>query len=366
MNVKPEDCPLSVIIPVHNAAAYLSACLESVLGQDVPGMEVWAVDDASTDGSAGILKRFAQEHRELHVLTFPENLGVSAARNAGMERAAGTYLAFCDADDTVPPGAYRNLLGTAKHGAYDVVLGAHEDCNDDGHILFRPLGTVDLALEQFLQNSAVWERIYRRVFLENHAIRFRAFLVGEDVVFNTLVYRMHPKVGNCKVSVYRYWTHNHGFGHSISNQPTAAYFRERLRCYSELILLLKDTDGDDAMRYVSSRQLPYLRWKFLQIFDGTEAEPAFAELKTFLGRLDWKLAPPDTFEKVFGLPWERFQLLTALQYRDLCADVEKSGLLPRDFILEEFRKGQIGLRYIGAYLSAWLRYKLSHHKESNP
>jgi glycosyltransferase involved in cell wall biosynthesis len=112
---------ISVIIPVYNAETKLGGCLKSVIGQTEKSLEIICVNDGSTDGSADILARFAQSDGRIKVIS-TENNGAWAARNAGIDRASGDYIAFCDADDTVPTDAYRRLADAADQG-FDVVVG---------------------------------------------------------------------------------------------------------------------------------------------------------------------------------------------------------------------------------------------------
>jgi GT2 family glycosyltransferase len=86
---------VSVILPVHNGAAYIGQALETVLGQSLAAHEVIVVDDGSTDDTLGVLAAFSDRIRVLVQC----QRGPSAARNRGLEVATGEYVAFLDADD---------------------------------------------------------------------------------------------------------------------------------------------------------------------------------------------------------------------------------------------------------------------------
>ena len=89
---------VSVIIPVYNVEKYLKECVESVLSQTYENLEVILVDDGSTDGSGKICDEFSV--KDSRVLAFHmKNQGVSSARNFGIKRAGGKYVAFVDSDD---------------------------------------------------------------------------------------------------------------------------------------------------------------------------------------------------------------------------------------------------------------------------
>lgn len=87
----------SVVIAAFNACSTIRAALQSCLSQTLPAFEIIVVDDASTDNTAQIVKDFSPL---VELISFAENKGVSAARNAGWEAASGDYIAFLDSDDT--------------------------------------------------------------------------------------------------------------------------------------------------------------------------------------------------------------------------------------------------------------------------
>lgn len=97
----PGCAPLvSVVVPVFNAARYVEEAIGSILRQGHAPVEIIAVDDGSTDESWDVVGRFGprvRRYRQAHA-------GQSAARNLGVERATGKYLAFLDADDVWPEG----------------------------------------------------------------------------------------------------------------------------------------------------------------------------------------------------------------------------------------------------------------------
>jgi glycosyltransferase involved in cell wall biosynthesis len=101
-----QDLPLvSVIIPVYNAAKYLAACIESVIEQSYPAIEIIVVDNGSKDLSEAVAKAFPA------ILWLEEKKkGASAARNTGIKAAKGRYIQFLDADDFLHPDKIKNQV----------------------------------------------------------------------------------------------------------------------------------------------------------------------------------------------------------------------------------------------------------------
>jgi glycosyltransferase involved in cell wall biosynthesis len=88
---------VSVIVPVYNAASYLNACIDSILGQDFQDFELVLIDDGSSDGSSAILKSYTDAR--VRVFENERNLGIVKTMNRGVELARGEYIARMDADD---------------------------------------------------------------------------------------------------------------------------------------------------------------------------------------------------------------------------------------------------------------------------
>ena len=101
---------VSVVIPTYNRAGSVGDAIESVIRQTHPAEEIIVVDDGSTDGTAGVLEHFGQRI----VVVSQANGGVSRARNAGIARATGDWLAFLDSDDVWLPHRLATLARDAS------------------------------------------------------------------------------------------------------------------------------------------------------------------------------------------------------------------------------------------------------------
>lgn len=121
---------VSVVVPVYNAARWLGEAIESILTQTYRDLELIVVDDGSTDGSGDVARSFGERVQ----LVTQANAGPSAARNAGVARARGELIAFCDSDDVQLPyriAAHVHLLDRAPRAA--LVAGDFSTL-EDGHV----------------------------------------------------------------------------------------------------------------------------------------------------------------------------------------------------------------------------------------
>ena len=95
-----EQPLISVIVPVYNVEKYLINCVDSITSQTYKNLEIFLVDDGSTDSSGQICNEFEKNDARIKVI-HKKNGGLSDARNAGLDRAKGQYYAFIDSDDYI-------------------------------------------------------------------------------------------------------------------------------------------------------------------------------------------------------------------------------------------------------------------------
>jgi hypothetical protein len=187
---------ITVIIPVYDCRAVLGETLDSVFGQSLPAgrIEVIAVDDGSTDGSAELLDELARVHDRLVVVHQPNSGGPGAPRNRGLERASGEFVFFLDADDRLGPEALERMAAMAERNGTDIVLGKYvgvggrrvpqvfERTIERTHVL-------DPDCDLFPRMSMAALQLFRRSLVERAGLRFtEGLLAHEDHLFTTGAY----------------------------------------------------------------------------------------------------------------------------------------------------------------------------------
>lgn len=117
---------VTIIIPTFNRAPLLAEAIDSALEQTYPNLDVLVVDDGSTDETPGLLRRYVEDPR-LQVVRLERNLGVTAAKNVGLDNAPpeAAYVGILDSDDTLLPSAIETLVRVfeAGEGRYSQVFG---------------------------------------------------------------------------------------------------------------------------------------------------------------------------------------------------------------------------------------------------
>lgn len=206
----------SVIIPVYDSENTINRCIESLLLQKRDDAEIIVIDDGSRDKSAEILAEYAEDNDNV-ILISQENSGVSAARNAGIEKASGTYITFVDSDDFVSEDYFSALDQMGAQADDDFLMfasntvGGKEADESDLYHQLESLESRNKKMELLLSSRKIMSPInkrFKRDIIQRNNIRFiKDLQTGEDFNFclgymlccNTVCVR-YKKIYNVDVS----------------------------------------------------------------------------------------------------------------------------------------------------------------------
>lgn len=182
---------ISIIVPVYNAQKYIKRCVESIVNQSYQKWELILIDDGSKDESSLICDELKQTDSRIHVV-HTVNQGASAARNRGLDEAAGDYITFVDADDWVEPNHLEVLVNQIDSDVdlcinsfiADLYYGSRpyqykEVKTQDNIESINAFFTILLQHSQFL-----WNKLFKSNIIKDNHIRFNTSIsLGEDNIF---------------------------------------------------------------------------------------------------------------------------------------------------------------------------------------
>lgn len=206
---------ISVIVPVFNSEETIENCIESILNQSFADFEILLINDGSTDQSGELCKQFAL--LDFRIKYFEKtNGGLADARNFGIERAEGEYFAFVDSDDFLDENAFEFMLEKAENTNCDIVLCGYFK---EGAKAFKNVNYKDTTLTKENLNlhlpelksknliDPVWNKLYRRGFLQKCGIEMPVGEIFEDTYFNLSLLKFNPVIEVCEASFYNYTSH---------------------------------------------------------------------------------------------------------------------------------------------------------------
>lgn len=207
-----NDILTTVIIPVYKVEKYLEKCVRSVMDQRERHLEIILVDDGSPDRCGEICDRLAREDERIRVI-HQTNQGLSAARNSGIEIAAGDCLCFLDSDDYWGPEFLQEMLSVRRETGAQLVVCPLRYENEDGTVLNNtqktPAGVFDS--EQMLtflctpgspQYVTAHNRLYEKSLWEK--LRFPVGRIHEDEYVAHEIYAACRKIAVTDRTVYHY------------------------------------------------------------------------------------------------------------------------------------------------------------------
>jgi glycosyltransferase involved in cell wall biosynthesis len=203
--VRNAEEDVAVVVIGYDDAAHVTDAVRSALDQGPAVREVVAVDDCSTDGSAGLLERLAASEPRLRVIRRRANSGgCGTPRNTGLDAVTASYVMFLDSDDVLPPGAVDALLAAAAGTNAEVVgglcvrrelPGGREVPWQAGLYAHHAVVPRPARRPRLVHDTLCVNKLYRTGFLRAHRIRFpEGRFPYEDVVFTARVLAAAPRI----------------------------------------------------------------------------------------------------------------------------------------------------------------------------
>lgn len=247
---------LSVILPIYNVGNFLSKCIESLLNQNFEDYEIILVNDGSTDNSLEV-SEFYQKKSDKITLINQANQGSGIARNTGLKIASGDYIFFCDPDDYITGEFFRKVAEVTEDDPDLVVFGYWDEYEKNSTMKKIPLTfEKEKKLDQkafrndfcelFKKNVmyTLWNKIYKKSFLDEFGLFFGNAPMGQDTRFNLEVYKKVRTVKIVPNSYYHYIQVRPGSSTGKYRDNRIKLKLEELEKIKELLNFFKITNND--------------------------------------------------------------------------------------------------------------------------
>lgn len=316
-----SDGKISVIIPVFRTQEYLEKCVKSVLSQTYKNLEIILVDDGSDDKSPEMCDSFMKADSRVTVI-HKENGGLSSARNAGLLKASGEFVAFVDSDDYLENGMYEKLISSiddadiAVCGYYSVdgnEVNEHISFPDDTEFTSKE-ALSELFMDDKIKNH-VWNKLFRRELFSS--IAFPEGRTFEDILTTYKLFEKSRKIIYTPFAGYYY----------VSRKGAISKKSDSETCLSRYLAHTERYD-DVKRRFPESRDV-LLRQVFIQARAYLFSKPDSIEMKSAVREFFASNEKPVFWSKHFSL-FEKAQVAAivnldvgALRFLDILRKAEK-------------------------------------------
>lgn len=259
---------ISIVVPIYNGEKYIKDCVKSILTQTYQDWELILVDNASEDSSLQKCRDFAGRDDRIQVLQQHRNMGVSAARNLGTEKARGEFVTFVDIDDWVEQDYLARLVSIQQKKNAEMVVCEYSRVYDSDRELLRNqrkengkltkqnsdsehatnLETADTKMhlriydtKEYLEkyflngNTHCWGVLFDRNLLQG--IYFpKGVSIGEDMLFLLDVAQNAKKVVVTDYKGYRYYINENG---AMKKSFTTSYM-DQITCWERALKMISE------------------------------------------------------------------------------------------------------------------------------
>ena len=206
---------ISVIVPIYNAEMFLDKCISSILKQTYTNLEVILVDDGSKDSSLLMCENYKKKDSRIKLI-HQDNMGLSAARNVGLDNMSGDYCVFVDADDEILETMIEELYNLLKEYDADISVCNYLNIYEgEDYVLKQPSTTkIDVyednskysqMFERYVVTVVQWNKLFKKYIFDD--LRFPVGRYHEDeFVIHHELYRANRVVYTNRI-LYLYYRH---------------------------------------------------------------------------------------------------------------------------------------------------------------
>lgn len=314
---------VSIVVPFHNVEKYISKCLTSLIYQSLEDIEIICINDASTDDSKNIVQYYVENDTRIILLNVDNVSGQSYARNLGINVASGEYIGFVDSDDWVELDMFEKMYNKAKSVDSDITMCQAQLYDDKeqtlytndyynlkslekyGDKVFTPEETKDEILNI---NVVLWNKIYKREFLQNISAKFQDGYIYEDLPFFFETYLKAQRINILWEASY-YYRQNRQFS-TMQNSDKKVY--DRIPMVERTYNVLKQAP------FFEEKKAEIISWIIDDIFhrytllEDKYYEDYFGKMKEFFQRIE--LTPEDEQELAKSYCYDEFKNILERSY----------------------------------------------------
>ena len=250
---------ISIIVPIYNVSEYIDRMMENLLYQEYANTEIILVDDGSTDDSLDKCNKYKNLDKRVKVI-HQNNSGVSVARNVGIKKSTGDFIAFVDSDDVISKSMlnvlYNNLVETESDISvcnYVVFKDSMPIFDNDNNItIYSKMDALKDIITDSKLSSFLWNKLFKRELFDN--IKFPEGKIFEDLYVMPKLIEKANRVCYTNMKLYGYYVRSNSYVNTYSPEKNNNFLAFSNECYEYLLKYpsLKENCEDYKLFYIYS------------------------------------------------------------------------------------------------------------------
>ncbi|MBQ3092741.1 MAG: glycosyltransferase [Clostridia bacterium] len=209
---------ISIIVPAYNSENTIETCIKSIINQNFKNFELIIVNDASRDNTEKICQEYALQDSRIKIINHDKNMGVSAARNTGLDVATGDFIGFVDADDHINPDMYEilhnNLIKTNSDISVCEISNSENNLFNSNKIkVFNSKICMKYLFSGKLLSLYTVNKLYKKELFNN--LRFPVGKIFEDTILTPQIFHQAKKVVYTPAKLYNYVSNPNSITHNV-------------------------------------------------------------------------------------------------------------------------------------------------------
>ena len=270
---KNESDLISIVVPVYNVEKYIKKCIDSIINQTYQNLEIILVDDGSPDKCGEICEEYSKKDNRIKVI-HKENGGVSDARNAGLEKATGEYIAFIDSDDYIDKNYISTLYNMCITNKAEIAQCSFKRVTDNQIANEKDVenkivnmsgieAIKNIFKENYIEYTVAWNKLYKKSLFDN--IKYPKGKLHEDEATTYKLFYEAKIVSVTNEKLYYYYIRQN----SITNTKFSLRRLDYIEELEEQLKFFNDRNEEDIYlevyyRYARSLLLFYFKCKTIE------------------------------------------------------------------------------------------------------
>jgi len=359
------------VIPCYNGENVIKKCFDSIVSQIDSRIEVIIINNGSQDNTKRVVSRLVRGKKNFKFISLRNNVGVSGARNYGLDRSNGQYVMLCDCDDQIPANSIEKIIAVVSETDADIIAGNYEEYKGSFLSKRTQIEKRINKYESLMDGHAVWNKVYKKEMLDRYNIRFKNYNYGEDTLFLAESIQYAKNIELISDVIYRRVVSQEGYG-QLTRTFSLGGLHEYVESGIDTYSIKYDEFPDSSVHKIHIESIRFVFRYYWMHLTPLEKEKGFEDIKRFVTIHEWDDDELSTLNEIFGVDYDTLKSIGVVDYvvKYLCNNnlTQLSNMVLDSYNIHEaminaLLKGEVSMENIIKYNGAWIIGKTKNRRK---